>query len=535
MDKDNYNIDNILSEVKKRKMNAAESKPEEKTEPTAKGSTEKLEEKPAEPAKAQAEPVAQEPAPEKEAAVEAEEPLENAVEAVEEEPNEMPSIEDAEEEPISDEEYVELPQDNGKKTKKTDTRERVRKVAIAALSIILALVIATCGYGYFGIYKPFQKGYQGITDENGETTTHIRTTDELVESFSPITETEASEIASLEDMIKQWYKNGEPCSSSHVYNVMLIGEDTRGTDVVDEGSRADAVIVASVNVDTKEITLTSILRDSWAYYETTDGDESTGHFNKINSAMSVGNVGTYIKAFENLFKIKIDNYVIINFDAFKSVVDILGGVTIDVSAAEAREINNHPKRYGNVTIEGTGELNLTGEQALAYCRIRKLDSDNMRANRQKECLTKIFEGVKSTNKTKLLKIATKILPYVKTDMSIGAITNRAEDAFSQGWTSYDVRTTTIPQYRINEKGASGTFPWAGKQWIWKVDYPQDAYNIQTVLYGKSSITLAHTRVDHVNCVPQGFRSEGAPAVSATFVNQNYGEVSTTEIKKDDEE
>lgn len=530
MGKENYDIDNILSEVKKRKMNSNEAETEEKTEPTIPEDTQ-----------APLDNTAEADCAEEQNGVEAEEPVEAEEEEAIQESAEAEPVEQQEnelentDEETEIDEYAELQEDVQKRVKKPDLQERIRKVAIAFLSIVLALLIAVGGYGYFEIYKPLLNSYEGYTDENGETTTHIRTTDELVESFDPIVETEASEIASLEDMIKQWYKNGKPCSSSHVYNLMLIGEDTRGDEVLDEGTRADAVIVASVNVDTEEITLTSVLRDTWSYYETTKNDESTGHFNKINSAMSVGDVRTYIRAFENLYKIDIDNYAIINFDAFKEVVDILGGVTIDVSYAEAREINNHPKRYGGVTIDGSGEMKLTGEQALAYCRIRKIDSDNARADRQKECLMKIFDGVKQTSKTNMLKIVTKILPYVKTDLSIGAITDRAEDAFSQGWMKYDIRTSSIPKYRINEEGASGTFSWTGKQWIWKADFPQDAYYLQTVLYGKSNITLARTRVDIVNCAPQGFRSQGAPAVSATFINYNYGEVSTTEIEKDKDE
>lgn len=435
-------------------------------------------------------------------------------------------------ESTAEEEYTDIGELSEKKSKKTDFKERLRKVTIAFLSIILAALIAGGGYAYFEIYQPLLNTFQ---ESEEETTSRRSTSDELVENFEPIFEAQASDVASFEDMIKQWYKNGTPCSSSHIYNVMLIGEDTRGSEILDEGTRADAVIVASVNVDTKQITLTSVLRDTWAYYETTSNDESTGHFNKINSAMSVGDVKTYIRAFENLYKIDINNYVIINFDAFEEVVDILGGVTLDISYAEMREINNHPKRYGNVTIPNYGEVTLNGKQALAYCRIRKIDSDNARANRQKECLMKIFDGVKNTSKTNMLKIVTKLLPYVKTDLDMNSITSVAEDAFTQGWLGYKIQTTSVPNSRITERGASGTFSWANNQWIWKADFPQDAYNLQTVLYGKSNITLAQTRVDFVNCTPTGFRSQGASAVTATIINYNYGIVTTTEIESEEDE
>ena len=123
------------------------------------------------------------------------------------------------------------------------------------------------------------------------------------------------------------------------------------------GTRADSAIIASLNADTKQIKLTSILRDAYAYWETTPGDESTGKFDKINAAMSTGDIHTYINAVENLYKIKIDNYVIVNFTSFEKIIDTLGGVELELTSAEINEINNHQKRYGNVYIEKTFDGN----------------------------------------------------------------------------------------------------------------------------------------------------------------------------------
>lgn len=424
--------------------------------------------------------------------------------------------------------------ERARKKKKKNDKKKKKNTAIRVILILLIIVLCAG----IGVYWYVNNILDTVTDENADKQTNVSQMkmDERVESFDPIEEADASEIGSLQDMIKKWYKNGTPASSSRVLNIMLIGEDTRGKKVLESGTRADSAIVASVNLDTKQIKLTSILRDAYAYWETTPGDESTGHFGKINGAMSTygGNIHTYISAVENLYKIKIDNYVIVNFTSFEKIIDNLGGVELELTSAEINEINNHQKRYGGVyidkTFDGTkGMVKLSGKQALAYCRIRKIDSDNMRANRQKICLSKVFSDMKNASSVQLLKILNDMVPYIRTDMPKSNIVSTAKYALSEGWMSYDVFTSNVPEYRNDENGAGGTFYGA---WCWKADYPMDAYMLQMDIYGKSSITLARTRVDYINCRESGFYSETGYAVQATYTNENYGEVTTRAPEKE---
>ena len=424
--------------------------------------------------------------------------------------------------------------ERARKKKKKNDKKKKKNTAIRVILILLIIVLCAG----IGVYWYVNNILDTVTDENADKQTNVSQVkmDERVESFDPIEEADASEIGSLQDMIKKWYKNGTPASSSRVLNIMLIGEDTRGKKVLESGTRADSAIVASVNLDTKQIKLTSILRDAYAYWETTPGDESTGHFGKINGAMSTydGNIHTYISAVENLYKIKIDNYVIVNFTSFEKIIDNLGSVELELTSAEINEINNHQKRYGGVyidkTFDGTkGMVKLSGKQALAYCRIRKIDSDNMRANRQKICLSKVFSDMKNASSVQLLKILNDMVPYIRTDMPKSNIVSTAKYALSEGWMSYDVFTSNVPEYRNDENGAGGTFYGA---WCWKADYPMDAYMLQMDIYGKSSITLARTRVDYINCRESGFYSETGYAVQATYTNENYGEVTTRAPEKE---
>ena len=542
MEKDEYSIDDILSELKERreKETNLNGKSVDFTLPNAE-SSEKAEE-PQDEGENQPEeafnimeygaesPVDENANADTEKTDEAEtEAAEKEQEPAEENEGSMVNLlelSEKEEQPQEEEDKK-----DEKKSKKS--RKTLKAIIVALVVLIVAAIIFAVLYA--------NNALKNITNTDPEqsivTESQWTGMDKLVENFEPIQETEATQLASLQDMIQTWYYNGVPCSSSHVLNVLLIGEDTRGDEILDDETRADAAIIASINIDTKKITLTSILRDTYSYWETEKGDEQTAQFGKINGAMSTGDINSYINCVESLYKIDIDNYVIVNFDSFESIIDTLGGVTLELTDAEINEINNHKKRYGDVKIEKTyegthGKVKLNGKQALAYCRIRKLDSDNKRADRQKTCLIEVFNQVQDASTVKMLKVVNTLIPYVKTGFSKNEIIKIAKYAFSQGWLSYDTQMNTIPAARLNEKGAGGNYYGA---WCWKSDFPQDAYNLQMLLYGKSSITLAQTRVDVINCEEKGFYRDTGSCVSSTIYNEHYGELTTLESTTKEEE
>lgn len=152
----------------------------------------------------------------------------------------------------------------------------------------------------------------------------------LTEQFDPIYENGRADISSYKNMVKTWYYNGKPASSTHVLNVLLIGEDTREDDIAEDGTRADSAIIASINTDTNKITLTSILRDAYCYYEVKEGDPTTGKYGKINESMSVGGIDCYIRCIENTYKVNIDNYAIVNFNSFEKLLISWGALRLNL-------------------------------------------------------------------------------------------------------------------------------------------------------------------------------------------------------------
>ncbi|MBR0413198.1 MAG: LCP family protein [Eubacterium sp.] len=539
MDKD-YNIDDILSELKEHRE---EDKPLPPPEPSISGVTPETEPEKEEAqeqvnndtdseqepdANQKPEPVVTDPSdpeylPEpvrNERQIKEETGSINIVEASENDEGNIALPDEPEEDEEDEQPYV-------------SKGSKARKIAITVLSILLVLIIGAGLTTYLIANNMLNNLIKNNLNPVATADQPWTGMDKLEEKFDPINETEATELASLQDMIKEWYYNGTPCRSTHVLNVLFIGEDTRGKKILEGGTRADSAIIVSVNIDTKQITLTSVLRDAWAYYETEEGNEDSGTFNKINSAMSTGDINAYINCLEKLYKIEIDNYVIVNFDSFEGIVNVLGGVEIELTSAEIDEINNNPKRYDNVSIKKTfdgdkGKVKLNGKQALAYCRIRKLDSDNKRADRQKSCLIEIFNQSKEASTIKLLKIVNQLIPYVKTSFGKSDIVKIAKYAMTQGWLHFDIYMQNLPENNL--KG--GTYY---KQWIWRPDYPADAYMLQTIIYGKSNITLAHVRPDTANCPDEGFRSEGDIAMYNVIYNNNYGETTKIETTTKEED
>lgn len=541
MEKESYSVDDILSEVKKRREDRDKDlhPNEEIKNPETENIPEETEEPPIEEPSAEEEQVEPEPQeiPEEEPQAEPEPEIIIEEEKPKADENGFVDILAFAPEISEESEYKEEPvREKFFKTKKG-------KIVKGIIIVLVILIVTAAVAGGIHLYKLISNmtDDKPATEERQDEWTGM---DTLIENFPEIHETEASQLSSLKDMIRTWYYNGAPSSSSHTLNVLFIGEDTRGEEILEEDTRADSAIIVSVNIDTRQITLTSVLRDTYAYWENTPGDESTGEFGKINAAM-LGGVDTYINAVERLYKIDIDNYVIVNFDSFEKIIDALGGITLELTSAEINEINNpkdsygnpKPWRYGGVTIEKTfegdsGEIKLTGEQALAYCRIRYIDSDNARADRQKTCLMQIFEDVQDSSTVTLIKVVNALLPYVNTGFSNSQVLSIAKYALSQGWLGYEVKTTNVPFARINERGAGGEYYGA---WCWKADFPQDAHYLQTLIYGKSPIILAQERVDILRCNEYGFYNETLVPCYAVIYNERYGEATTYEAPAEEEE
>lgn len=212
-----------------------------------------------------------------------------------------------------------------------------------------------------------------------------------------------------EKQTNEYISESELYSTNDVINILLLGVDARATDK-SEQSRSDSMMLISIDKAHGCIKMTSFLRDSWVYIPVKDKNQ------RLNAACQYGGYQGVVDTLEYNFKIDINGYVVTDFEMFKTMVDTVGGVEIEVTEKEAKEVTSHKGRYGNVTLEA-GKHNLTGEQALAYCRIRKIDTDWKRTQRQRTVIEAILKKITSSGPVAAVNTLKSIAPYIETDLS----------------------------------------------------------------------------------------------------------------------
>lgn len=209
-------------------------------------------------------------------------------------------------------------------------------------------------------------------------------------------------------------------------NIALLGLDAQ--DATFTNSRSDCIMIISINNDTKEVKIVSVYRDTYLNID--------GHgLDKVTHAYAFGKAPLALSAINKNLDLDITEYVTIDFDSVINIVDAMGGVEITVTSAEASQIPG---------ISAAGTYNLTGTQALAYGRIRKIDTDYARTERMRNVVIKVFEKAKKLSLTQLNSLIDQLLPEVTTNISQTEILSYASKiggynvTNSFGW-PYEVR------------------------------------------------------------------------------------------------
>lgn len=234
-----------------------------------------------------------------------------------------------------------------------------------------------------------------------------------------------------------------PGLDENVKNILLIGTDTREKDM--DSGRADTMMICSVNLKTGMVHVTSLARDTWV----TMGEN--GHENRLNAAHSFGGPDLLMQTINRTYNLNIEEYVTVNFYGICDIVDTLGGVTIQLQKDEPWAINTTVEEsygdYGDAPItpiprEAT-EAWLCGAQALAYARIRNLDSDFGRQARQRNLLMAMAREVGNCSIPQMISLATTCFEYVKTNLSLIDIISLATKVLMTGIS--DIQMHAFPE------------------------------------------------------------------------------------------
>lgn len=203
-------------------------------------------------------------------------------------------------------------------------------------------------------------------------------------------------------------------------NIALFGVDARNGEL-GKGTRSDSIIIASINLDTQEIKLISVFRDTYLNL----GNDT---YNKCNAAYANGGPEQAISMLNMNLDLDITDYVTIGFGGLIDSVDALGGIEMEVTPAEISHLNNYQLTMAEelgvdyIPIKNSGKQLLNGMQATAYCRIRYTKGDDFRrAERQRDVLSTMMEKAKTASVSDLTNMVNSILPEVETSLSVNEI------------------------------------------------------------------------------------------------------------------
>lgn len=308
----------------------------------------------------------------------------------------------------------------------------VKRTVITVLCVLLALILIFVAC--VGAYVNYLLGKIKRVDMSSEVTISPEQVEQILGSDPDLSPVDPSEdLPNLDDVT--FPSEQDPVENpDHVINILLIGQDTRTSGV---RARSDSMILVTFNTRAKTVTFTSFMRDS---YVQIPGYAS----NKLNHAYQYGGMGLINETLNVNFGVEIDGDVEIDFAQFEDIIDLLGGVEISLTAKEAEYLRNG---HSFLDIK-EGKNLLSGKQALAYARLREIDSDYQRTERQRKVLMALVEAYKDKPVDQMLELLEKLMERVTTNMT---------DA--QMW-EYGLRVIPMlagAQYSSQRLPADGTF------------------------------------------------------------------------------
>ena len=334
---------------------------------------------------------------------------------------------------MAQEEFEKLPEEGQEKKKK---KSGCLIALIVALVLVLVLLIAAAlGMNYvFGKLGRFENPVPG------ETITMIpeETETDPVENVEGLESVDASDVG---------FESVDGIEGD-VVNIMLIGQDRRPGE---ERARSDSMILVSLNKNKGTIQLTSFMRD---LYVQVPGYLDT----RLNAAYRYGGTDLMNETFKVNFGLEIDGNVMVDFDEFTEIIEIVGGVTLDISSAEAKYMNASSKNHFKA---GTNYFN--AEDALTFTRMRyAAGNDYGRTDRQRRVLMAIAYSLRDADLVTIFNLIDQVLPHIVTNLTDAQIIEYTTTGLGILANGGEIGTFRIPQddahYNANIRGMAVLVP-----------------------------------------------------------------------------
>ncbi|MHB1453500.1 MAG: LCP family protein [Saccharofermentanales bacterium] len=257
-----------------------------------------------------------------------------------------------------------------------------------------------------------------------------------------------------------------PPFSEDITNILLIGADASGV----EGSYglSDSLIILTVDSKNNVIKMTSIMRDSYVYIP------GYSKPNKINAAHIYGGPELALRTVNNTLRLNIQYYISVDMASMTKIIDIAGGVTLDITAEEVKALNKVLYGYDDLAKPGIQKLN--GTQAVRYARIRKIDSDSVRTQRQRTVLIALFKMFKEAGVVAKTQMIQQGLSQIKSNMTAKQIT-------ALGMSVVPKLSADVEQLRLPIDGYYKTNTYNG--WYMVVDYNGIIPILYKFIYGQT--------------------------------------------------
>ena len=323
---------------------------------------------------------------------------------------------------------------------------------IAAALLVLALLFGGC----LGALAENPEEY--FSDEPEED--NLLSQDVVVDQMFDI-----SEFAVTEGLPDNWV------------NLLLLGSDTRNAS---QYGSTDGIMILSMNLARREAKLTSIVRDIWV---TMSGRSQRG---KISTACAQGGPALVMRTLNECFGLNLQYYAQINLSGMAEVIDLLGGLEMDVTLDELNALNQglfdlSPFTGMDKLLEYGSDVHLNGNQAVAYARIRKLDSDYKRTERDRKLMGAIARRLQKENSGTIVGIVMRMLECVETNMNLTQIMTIAA-------VGLEVDLNRVPTLCVPVEGTyeSGTFDVDGGKKVWcvRADFSENSKALLKFIYGK---------------------------------------------------
>ena len=314
------------------------------------------------------------------------------------------------------------------KKKKKYKKLKVAGIAFACFASLILMMIAT-PWGrdrikQFAIFVATEYAYGKMEYDDGSKV--------VVQDVIDDVDIDSKDLGKEDELKILWgnsFLNNGARHEDYVVNILLLGEEAIGSGTA--RGRTDLMMIASMNIKDRTLKLTSLMRDTLVQIPDYEGKSYAD--NKLNTAYEIGGIPLMYETIARNFDISLDGYVLVGFDSFEEIIDILGGVEVTLSQSEANYLNttNYISDPNNRDVV-TGTQILNGNQALGFCRIRHVATiDNQhydygRTSRQRVVLNAVFDKCMEKGELELVNLMTRILPYVTTDIKKEQFSNYLE-------------------------------------------------------------------------------------------------------------